>query len=255
MESTVVKVQLEWKYTPESYIEEPIRIKEEGFELSISDGVALARIEPSFHSQHSYIKEYLTGLIESRLLAVQIMFHGDFTLNKPSRSDLKRDGTKNIFLEVDPIVLKMSVGSVDFVVRDKDGNIVSDTKRDRLDKQKWFAKTVDKYRGVDSTLDQMLRSYQMAVKDPKNELIHLYEIRDAFSARFGKKKNAIKHLDITNHDWNIIGDFANIQPFEEGRHRGKSVGALRPAEKHELAMARKSVSYLVEKYLVFLEAE
>lgn len=251
----LVEVQLEWKYTPESYLEEPIRIKDEGFELSISDGVAFAKMDPSFQSQNPEINEYLTRLIESRLQAVQIMSHRDFTLSKPSRTDLRKDGTKNIFLEVEPIVMKVSIGPLDLVVRDKDGNIVSDTKQERLDKQNWFSETVAKYRGVDGTLDQMLKSYQKAVKDPKNELVHLYEIRDALSARFGKKKNAMKHIGISNKEWDIIGDLANNQPLEEGRHRGKAAGILRPAENHELEMARKSAANLVEKYLVFLDAK
>ena len=183
------------------------------------------------------------------------MSHRDFTLSKPSRNDLRNDGTKNIFLEAEPIVMKVSIGSVDLVVRDKDGNIVSDLKQERLDKQKWFSETVAKYRGVDSTLDQMLKSYQMAVKDPKNELVHLYEIRDALSTRFGMKKKAMKYLCISNKEWDIIGNLANFQPLEEGRHRGKAAGTLRPAENHELEMARKSASNLVEKYLIFLEAK
>ncbi len=92
----LVEVQLEWKYTPESYLEEPIRIKDEGFELSISDGVAFAKMDPSFQSQNPEINEYLTRLIESRLQAVQIMSHRDFTLSKPSRTDLRKDGTKGL---------------------------------------------------------------------------------------------------------------------------------------------------------------
>jgi len=110
----------------------------EGFELSISDGVALAKINPSFYEENTKIKETLTGLVESRLLAVQIMSHRDFILSKPSRSDLREDGSKNIFLEVDPIVIKMSIEPVDLVIRDKDGNIVSDSKRDRLKKQNLY---------------------------------------------------------------------------------------------------------------------
>jgi len=251
----VVEIQLEWKYKPESYFEEPIHIKDEGFEVSISNGIAFAKIDPSFQSKNPEIKEYLTRCIESRLQAVQIMSHRDFTLSKPSRSDLRDDGTKNIFLEVEPIVMKVSLRTVDLMVRDKDGNIASDTKQERLDKQKWFSGAVAKYRGVDGTLDRMLKSYQVAVKDPNNELVHLYEIRDALSSRFGNKKNAMKHLSISNKEWDIIGNLANLQPLEEGRHRGKAAGRLRPAENHELEKARKSVSNMVEKYLFFLEAK
>ena len=78
----IEEVQLEWKYTPEKYFEEPICFKDEGFKLSISDGIALARIDPYFYSKNKGIKEQLTNLIENRLHARQIMFHEKFTLSK-----------------------------------------------------------------------------------------------------------------------------------------------------------------------------
>ena len=251
--NNVVEVQLEWKYVPEDYFDEPIFIKEREFELSISKGVALAKVHPSVYSQQPQIKEHLTQLIQSRFLAVQIRSHKDYTLSKPSRSDLRKDGGKNVFLEVEPMRIKVSMGSPDIVIRDKDGNIFADTKRDRRHKQEWFSNAVTKYRGVDSTLDQMLKSYQMAVKDPKNELVHLYEIRDALSKRFRNKKNAMKNLGISEKEWDILGRLANKAPLEQGRHRGRAAGALRPAKGEELAIARNSAAKLIEEYLCFIE--
>ena len=250
----IEEVQLEWKYTPEKYFEEPICFKDEGFKLSISDGIALARIDPYFYSKNKGIKEQLTNLIENRLHARQIMFHEKFTLSKASRSDLRKDGAKNVFVELDSLVMSSSIGSVDIIVQDKEGNIVSNTKQDRMDKQNWFADTIDKYRSIDPTLDQMLRSYHQSVHDPADELVHLYEIRDALSSRFGNTDKALKNLRITKKEWDIIGDLANAQPFEEGRHRGKSAGLLRPAGDHELNIARECARNLVEKYLKFLES-
>lgn len=252
--SKVLSVQLEWKYSPKTYLEEPILIEFEGGELEIKEGVAVATIDPEvFHADDS-IREELTKKIESRLYAVQIMTHKDFKLSKPSRSDTREDGKKNHFLELESCVITTSVGTVDIVVHDKDGNIVSDTKRERLNKQNTFASLVEKHRTHNVTLDQMLKSYQQSVKDPKNEFVHLYEIRDALSIRFGSKNNTIKALDITNGEWDEIGKLANTLPLKQGRHRGQSVGALRGAEPAELEMARKSAAHLIDKYLEFLEA-
>jgi hypothetical protein len=147
----------------------------------------------------------------------------------------------------------MSAGTVDLVVKDKDGYIVSDTKRKRLDKQKRFASLIDKHRPSDATFDQMLKSHQKSVKDSDNELVHLYEIRDSLSVRFGSKKNAIQKLGLTSAEWDEIGKLANTLPLKQGRHRGKAVGALRNAEIVELEKARKSVAYLIEKYIEYLE--
>lgn len=251
--SKVVSIQLEWKYSPGIYLEEPILIEFEGGELEIKDGVAIAVIEPeAFHADKS-IREELTNKIENRLHAVQIMTHKDFELSKPSRTDIREDGKKNYYLEIESCVINMSVGTLDLVVHDKDGNIISDTKKERLDKQSTFAYLIDKHREHGATLDQMLKSYQQSVKDLKNELVHLYEIRDALFNKFGSKANAIKALGITKTEWDEIGILANSLPLKQGRHRGQYVGTLRNAESAELEMARKSVVHLTDKYLEFLE--
>lgn len=252
--SRVVSVQLEWKYSPEAYLEEPISIEFDGGELEIKDGVAVAVIDPAVFHPEETIRDKLTKKIESRLHAVQIMTHKGYELSKPTRTDIQEDGKKHYFLEVESCVMTMSVGRVDLVVHDKDGNVVSDSKRERLDKQRRLSVLVDKHRERDATLDQMLKSYQQSVKDPKDELVHLYEIRDSLSKIFESKTDAIRSLGITKGEWDEIGKLANTLPLKQGRHRGKSVGALREAEPAELEQARKSVVHLIEKYLEFLEA-
>ena len=250
--SQVIEIQLEWKYTPKNYLEEAIQIEQAGYVLSIANGIALAKIEPTFYSQNFEIEEHLTSVIKSRLQAIQIMFHKDFILSKPNRRELKKDGTRNLFLRTRIEARSHTPDSVDFVVRDKDGKIVADTKQERLDKQERLAERIGKYQ-TDKTLAQMLKSYRRAVKDPKDELVHLYEIRDALSARFGKDKKAMRTLDINKKDWKIIGNLANNEPLKEGRHRGKSVGILRPAKQTELELARKTAGSFIEKYLLYLE--
>jgi hypothetical protein len=43
---------------------------------------------------------------------------------------------------------------------------------------------VEKYRKNNSTVSSLVKSYQASVNDPDNELVHLYEIRDALSEKF-----------------------------------------------------------------------
>jgi hypothetical protein len=253
--SKVVTVEFEWTYIPKNYLEEPIEICGDHYQISISDGVALARIDPSLFTQNENFKEQLTDLIESRFQAVQVMNHSEYTISRPSRTDITSDGKRNIFLEIQPTIMKMTCGNVDLVIKDKDGNVISDTRKERLEKQKWFSEAVSKHRKNNNTLDQMLKSYQAAVGDPGNEFVHLYEVRDALALEFGGKKNALTKLNLTEGEWDAIGELANAKPLKQGRHRGRSVGMLRDAEKNELDMARKSVSKLIEKYLVHLEAK
>ena len=186
--SKVVEVQLEWQYTPPNYLEQPIEILKPGIRLKISNGIAVAHIEPETFENNSSISDDLTRLIENRLYAVQISMHKNFSLSKPSRSDLREDGKRNIFTEVPSLAIGISLGVPDIVMTDKDGNIISDTRQKRIDKQKWFAEMADRYRDADSTLDHILKSYQKSVMDKDNEFVHLYEIRDALSVKFRCKK-------------------------------------------------------------------
>ena len=247
-------VLLEWTYTPMNYLEEPISISFNGGTLQIEQGSALATVAPQAYQADATMRDQLTGKIESRLRAVQIMTHKKFELSKASRTDILKDGKKHHYLEVDSVVMTMTMGSVDLVVKDKAGNIVSDTKRERLNKQEWYAMLIEKFRSSDAILGQMLQSYQASVSDPDNELVHLYEIRDSLASNFGSKKSAVSQLNISNKQWNVIGELANHSPLKQGRHRGKSVGSLRDAEVTELEEARKSVVILVEKYLEYLDA-
>lgn len=252
--SKVIEVHLEWQYTPPNYLEQPIKISRPGICLEISNGIAVAHIEPETFENNSSVSDDLTKVIENRLYAVQVSTHKKFSLGKPSRSDFREDGKRNIFIEVPFIAIGASLGIPDIVMIDKEGNIISDSRQERIDKQKWFAEIVDKYRDVDSTLDHILKSYRNSVMDQEDEFVHLYEIRDALSVKFGGENNAKKKLEITNNEWKVIGELANNKPLKQGRHRGrKSVGALRAATPSELEVARKSAAYLIERYLFFLE--
>jgi len=253
--SPIVSIELEWNYTPPNYFEEPLNLDFDGTSLNVDDGIAFAKITPAQFENNSCIKEGLHSLLESRFHAVQIFNHKDFELQKPSRTDLTEDGKKHYYLEVNSIVCKSSLGSVDVVVKDKDGDIISDTKRERLDKQEKYAEAMNGHGKIDPTLDQMVCSYQMSVKDSANEFVHLYEIRDALAARFNSKRLAIKELSITSEEWDEIGMLANSLPVKQGRHRGKSSGLLRAASPVELEQARKSVVNLIKKYLDYLEQQ
>lgn len=251
--SKVIIVQLEWKYSPETYLEESIKILFNGGDLEIKDGVAIAKIDPNLYHTNSSIREVLTRKIENRLYAVQLLTHKDFELSKPTRADIRTDGKINYFLEVESLIQTTHFETVDLIHRDRNGNIVSDAKKEHIDRRKHFTTLLEKHRDTDATLDQMLKSYQKSVRDPENELVYLYEIRDSIAERFGSKKSAINKLGITTDDWNEIGELANNLPLRQGRHRGKAIGILRNAEIDELERARKSVTHLIAKYAEYLE--
>lgn len=84
-------------------------------------------------------------------------------------------------------------------------------------------------------------------------MVHLYEIRDSLSDRFGGGKRVEQELGISAAEWSDFGKLANNEPVREGRHRGKDLGILRNATIDELARARKFAKNLILKYLKLLD--
>jgi hypothetical protein len=73
---------------------------------------------------------------------------------------------------------------------------VLDSKRDPIEKKKSLAELVSTYLTADKLLASLLGSQSASVRDPNHELVHLYEIRDALSAKFGGKSRARSALGI-----------------------------------------------------------
>jgi hypothetical protein len=248
----IEKIVIEWSFEPKDYFEDDITIEYENYNVEIFLGAASAEIPPQYIDN---IDEIINGInqdLESRFLAVQVMTHQRYALSKPSRYDLKKDGSKNIYLQVEDVVCVSSL-SGDIIIRDANGNVISDTKQERIDKKKWFSEASAKFRVKDQTLNQMLKSYSTSVSDPNNELVHLYEIRNAASKKFAGEKNTRSKLAITKKEWSDFGLIANKKPLLQGRHRGNNVGELRQADSSELETARKIASKIVENYMIILE--
>ena len=249
----IQQIVIEWNYEPKDYFESSIVVEHKTLKIIVDSGHAESRIGPEYLDKVNDLMNELNEDLESRFLAVQVMTHMPYTLYKPSRYDLREDGTKNIYVHSEPLKCGVSLGTVDIVIRDADGNVVSDSKQERIDKKKWFAETAAKFRAKDQILDQMLKSYSASVSDPRNELVYLYEIRDSAVAKFNKSSTAKKLLNITREEWNLLGLLANNKPLEQGRHRGENPGSLRNAERSELEQARKIAAKIVENYMLYLE--
>ena len=97
----------------------------------------------------------------------------------------------------------------------------------------------------------LLNSYAAAVKDPDNELVHLYELREAVVAKFGGEGAARRALGVSSANWSRHGRLANDEPLKQGRHRGKKVGNLRDATEGELNEARSIARLVVKSYLTW----
>lgn len=246
---TGVTVVLEWNFTPPDYFEEPITVSRDDYAMSIKDGKAEARIPAAIYDASPSLRGMIHDALHDRFLAVQLLTHKAYDLSKSSMMRVHADGRRDIFMEVEPGRLTLSGGNVDFQVVDKNGTVISDSKRDRLAKKRSLSELVITHRSTDALLDRILKSYEAAVRDPDNELVHLYEIREALSKRFRGETTTRATLDISATDWSRFGQLCNSEPLRQGRHRGKSVGALRDATETELAEARGKARTMIEAYL------
>jgi hypothetical protein len=167
---------------------------------------------------------------------------------------LHPDGHKDIKIFLEDLVITMSMEAPDIIVKDKYGNVISDSRKERIEKKKKLAELAEKYRQKDSVVGSLLNSYNGAVNDPDNELVHLFEIREAITKKFGKESDAKRTLGIIRTQWSRFGKLANDEPLKQGRHRGKNPGVLRDATDVELREVRGIALNLIEAYLNYLES-
>lgn len=249
MSDTVI---LEWAFSPPDYFEEVVRIERDGYTMIIDNGRAEARIDPAAYDSEHKMRGVLHGRLNDRFLAVQVVTHKPYELSKSTMCLLHADGRKDVTLFPETGVFKISSGNVDFVVTDKNGEVISDSRRDRIAKKAELAELAERYGGRDELAASLLASYQAAVRDSRNELVHLYEIREALSRYFGGESATCSALRISHSDWSRLGRLANEAPVIQGRHRGKHVGGLRSASAEELEQARRIAQCLIGAYMSYL---
>jgi hypothetical protein len=132
---------------------------------------------------------------------------------------------------------------------DAEGNTIWDSRKERLDGRRSLASLLSEHRLIDPVADVVSRSYNAAVENPANELVHLYEIREAISKKLGGKCATISALGLTKTEWSRFGVLTNFEPLRQGRHRGKNADNLRDASEAELGEARAFARKMIEAYL------
>jgi hypothetical protein len=116
-----------------------------------------------------------------------------------------------------------------------------------------FSDAVARLLPGDALLGKMLQSSHAAVEDPADELVHLYEIREALQRHFGGERKAKAALGLTDAMWKPLGRLACDEPVRQGRHRGAHLEELREATPGELKQARKIARELIEAYVRWAE--
>ena len=246
-------VLLEWEFSPSDYFEEEFTLTYDDCQLVIKEGKIEARIDPIVYNQKDKMRNSLYEFLNNRFSGVELYSHKPYKLSETSETRVYADGRKDVTIYAKVSMISISSLTVDTIISDKNGKIISDSKRDRIQKKQEFAQLIGDFSSSDSVATSLVRSYKAAVSDADNELVHLYEIRDALSKYFRGEKEALKELNLQKSDWSDLGRLANYEPLIQGRHRGQSVGGLRSATEKELDNARNIAKKFVEAYFIYLK--
>ncbi len=247
-------MMLSWSFSPPDYFEEPIEILRQDYTMTIADGQVHANFDSAIYEAKPEARAELHDALNDRFLGVQLLTHRAYELSRPNVTRVHPDGRRDIFVEIEPISIKVSMGTVDVRLIDKDGNVIADSKRERIEKKKSLAELIAARRTKDTLLASLLQSHAAGVRDPNDELVHLYEIRDALSAKFGNDAATRTALGISRTQWSRFGALCNDEPLRQGRHRGENAGTLRDATDGELIEARGIARAMIESYLRYLDA-
>lgn len=235
---TIVKTVLEHSYEPRDFFEAAYRRTTPECEILADGGKVTVTLTSPEDPLPEAVKSDLAALVEAIFRARQLRTHHQYQLGSPTVNQHSADGGKSIVITPGPAVLTMRAGTPDVVISDSAGNVIHDSKAERIAADARFVDELAPKISRSPLLRSLVNSYGAAVKDPANELVHLYEIRDALAKHYKRKQKAIEKLGIPKAAWQRLGELADSMPLQEGRHRGWHVGKLRPATQAELDEAR-----------------
>ena len=244
----IAKTVLEWTYDPKNFFEGDEKLHHPDGFIEIGDGNARGEFGATYFENGGFFCKSMHTFLETAFLAQQVQNHLPYNLSQPALARVHPDGRRDVSLFVQSAVMVMSVGTLDMIVRDAEGNITSDSKAERLAKQAQFRANVGQILQQDIALKRMLESFRNALRDRDNLLIHLYEIRETLNTELGGEKEAREAVGVSRRDWSKLGCLANKEPLLEGRHRGKHA-ALRKVGPDESSWALEFSQRLIEGYV------
>lgn len=230
--------ELEWIYEPSTFFEESLEHEAAKFRLLVDDGKAVASLTAPVDPVPTDLENEVRTVLESVFLVRQLQLHANYKLEGP-RIYQHSSGRKNVSIRLEGASLVLTGGQVDFIVQDPAGNIVRDSRVERIAQDNSLLNQLAPKVQHSPTLRGLLDSFSRSIADPDDELVHLYEIRDALSRHYGGEQTARDALAIGKREWQRLGILANVEPLEQSRHRGKHSQDRRSATDAELEEARR----------------
>jgi hypothetical protein len=237
---TPERTQLEWTYNPAGFFEVPYEKTTPDFHALINDGKVVVTLTAPIDPVPDHLELRIQKLLEGIFLVRQLQIHQKYALHGPTTHQYL-GGRTNVSIRAAGTVVATGFGRADIVVSDATGKILRDSKAERIAEHQQMLDVVAPKLADSTALRTLIESYSRSVSDPEDELVHLYEIRDALSQHYGGERQAREVLGISQKDWQRLGFLANVEPLEQGRHRGKHLANRRVASSGELQEARELV--------------
>ena len=177
----------------------------------------------------------------------QLQIGRTFKLLQPTIIQYRADGTRGRVMRASGEEVLCMTGKLDAVQTDATGKVTYDSRAERLKEDAKFI-TALLPKMADGTMRAMVDSYCRALEDSANELVHLYEVRDAARKYFGNKAVALTALGVSASDWSDLGRLSNDEPLNQGRHRGTHAPNLRDATAAELEQARSIALRIIKAF-------
>jgi hypothetical protein len=246
-------VTLEWTYNPPDFFEQPVPIEDLPCKVVIENGKVLASMNEDVYENNPELCKRIDERLQRMFQGAQLVSQKPYSLTKADMTRLLPGGHKLTTKHLEGQI-RLS-GTLDIIRTDANGNVITDTRQERIDREQELANLVARIGDIDKIATSILVSFRAAIQDHNNELVHLYEVRDALDNRFGGQKNMRKELGISDMEYKRLGQLANDCPFNQGRHRGEYAGQSRDATEAELAEARDITVDMILAYLKYVTKE
>jgi hypothetical protein len=239
---------LESTYKPDTFFEEKLDINLMGGSIVLESGKIRGEFPGELYDEGRDFRDKVQTFIARIFVSQQVKTLKDYSLSNMAMSREYPDGRRDCIGFPETVSATAIDGSsIDFVHKDSNGEIILDTKAERLSDQEEYRKKAAVLLETDEIMKKITGSLSAAISDRKNLFIHLEEIREVLKKEFGGEKETPKALGISAKDWNHFGKLANDDPLAEGRHRGKHL-ELRNASREEIGWALQFSKVLIEKY-------
>lgn len=245
----------EWTFTPHGCFEQNFPIVIDGQTMTVAEGKARVEIASDVFEAAPTILDRFHDALGDHLVGAELFKGCVVSLTGPERETLREDGRRIVYVEMIAIASAEAFGRAEVIARDADGNVIIDTTRDQIQRVKNLGGRIAAWRPKDRTLAAMIASYRAALRDPSDELVHLYEVAEALEVRFKRRQHAQAAVDVTADEWGRFIRLCNQCSLRQGRHRGLHTGPHREASAAELHEARLVAVKMIEGYLSYLERE